>query len=508
MGRLGRDVYRRTLERMLCRADDVSILRLVWATYMLQSGDGDKAREVMTFPASAEAARLGDPEYIYPWNLETIANELLATSKAERRPNERQLHLRGDTFATIRELTNAVRKLENAEDGISLEKNDVFVEMHRSIQRQFEWQRGFANLPRLYRSALLYGTGETARHFERVTNLTPADFMLTGFALYLGSQLAAIRDRASDMSQVGVTPQMREAVLSRLSIDVDDAEARAARLRRMRRPTAYRGSVLRDFPIIAVPPRGLLTPLPPLLIQRISSGLYLDVVNGGEVVWKEIGSRFEAYCLEYLRRMLDGYKVEGEVEYGTKKHRFRSPDVLASHDQQIELVVECKAKRMTFEARFSDDPVSDARVGYEEIAKGIFQIWRFLSHARRGMFSRPVHTNCLGMVVTVDPWLSMAKNLEEEVTAIATKMAAVDPEITQEDRKRVAITAIDDLEYVLQTGNPASFMKALEEGTRGDKLGWLLSTIHKENDLPERPYPFKDEIGEVLPWWNRRSGGD
>ena len=507
MGKLGTDVYRRKLERMLGRGDDVAVLRLVWAVYALQSGEGPRVRQHIVHPPSAERARLGDPEYVYPWNLETIVNEALATPKAVRRPDRRELHLRGDTFDTMRELTNAVRALENAEEGTSLEQTDVFVELHRGIQRQFEWQRGFANRARVYRSALLYGSGAAARYFEEQVGLSPSDFMLTGFALYLGSQMSPLRTRDADMSSVGITPAMRETALARIATGIAEARIRAARLRRLRRPTAYSGSVLRDHPIIAVESGGaLLTPLPPLLLNRITAGLYLDVVGGGEAVWRGIGARFEAYCIAYMRRMMEGHDVEGEIEYGPKRNRFRTPDVLVGRGGELHLVIECKAKRMTFDARFSDDPVATARRGYEEIAKGIFQVWRFLSHARRGVFAdRAVAPDCLGMVVTTDPWLSMATNLEEEVLSIATKMAEADPEIIEQDRRRVAVTMIDDIELTLQTGDAGSFLRAIREGTQGDKLGWLLSTIHRDMGSAERPYPFDDEIGELLPWWRTRN---
>ena len=52
----------------------------------------------------------------------------------------------------------------------------------------------------------------------------------------------------------------------------------------------------------------------------------------------------------------------------------------------------------------------------------------------------------------------------------------------------------------------ADFLRAIEEGTRGDKLGWLLSTIHRDMGSAERPYPFDNQIGDLLPWWNTRNG--
>jgi hypothetical protein len=137
-------------------------------------------------------------------------------------------------------------------------------------------------------------------------------------------------------------------------------------------------------------------------------------VPAGEKVWTEIGKRFEDYCIDYLRLMLTSNDVSGEFEYGPRKARWRSPDVLVESDGQIRLVIECKAKRMTFNARYSDNPIEQARQGYREIAKGMFQVWRFWSHARRGLQTeRPVAADCLGMIVTSDPWLTMANGWKE-----------------------------------------------------------------------------------------------
>jgi hypothetical protein len=169
------------------------------------------------------------------------------------------------------------------------------------------------------------------------------------------------------------------------------------------------------------------------------------------------------------------------------------------------LAVECKAKRMTIDARFSDDPLADATAGYREIAKGIFQIWRFFSHARRGMIDdRAVASDCLGMVLTLDPWLSMAKRLQNEIYSMAAAMAAADdPEITADDRRRVAITLIDDVEYTLQTGNERTFVEAVREITVGDKIGWLLQSAHVKGTAAARPYPFEADVADILPWWGR-----
>ena len=108
-------------------------------------------------------------------------------------------------------------------------------------------------------------------------------------------------------------------------------------MRRNRRHTAYSPSLLRDFPIIAFGDQGerLRAPIPELIMYRCTSGLYLDVVQGGSAVWSEIGRRFETYVLEYLQAMMAPYRVSGEAEYGLKKARHRTPDVLISGDKGV-----------------------------------------------------------------------------------------------------------------------------------------------------------------------------
>jgi hypothetical protein len=71
------------------------------------------------------------------------------------------------------------------------------------------------------------------------------------------------------------------------------------------------------------------------------------------------------------------------------------------------------------------------------------------------------------------------------------------------------VTLIDDPELVMQTGNDASLMSAIKEGTRGDKIGWFLSTIHQPPpETTERAYPFEDELARLLPWLARRDEAD
>lgn len=479
------------------------MISLISAVVAVQSGSWSALRAVRDLPPEAVGAQLGSEYHIPLWSLETLVNELLATRKPKGFGIGRTRLLNAESFQTLRVLHGILINLENAEDGIFLENHDVFYEMARIAQRQFPWQRGVANAPHLYRSILLYGTGSAREFFEANAGSTLPDFVKVGAYLSGALQGNDYVDRARDLSEIGITPAIREAALAKLAIPHADARVRAARMRARRRHTAYAPSILRDFPIIAFGDRGerLRAPIPELIMYRYTSGLYLDVVQGGSAVWSDVGRRFEKYVLEYLRAMMVPYDVTGDAVYGPKKAQSRTPDVLVSGDDGIVAAVECKAKRMSFEARYSENPLAEAAIGFDELAKGMFQIWRFFAHARRGLTGDlSVAQNCQGIIVTADSWLSMARIQAEKVVAAAHALADAEDGIEAVDRREIAFCQIDDVEFALQNGTADSFLAACREVSAGKKKGFMLSVAHEADRDAHRAYPFKDRITELLPW--------
>lgn len=108
---------------------------------------------------------------IYPWELETLANELLAF------PTASIFNLFDcQSWHDIADTVNVLRNLENAEYSVRRSKLNILQEMGRIGARQFEWQRGFSNKAVFYRSALIYGQGECAHYFATEHGFTVNDF--------------------------------------------------------------------------------------------------------------------------------------------------------------------------------------------------------------------------------------------------------------------------------------------------------------------------------------------
>src|SRR4051812_19558871 len=101
--------------------------------------------------------------------------------------------------------------------------------MYRNVQPPFPSPRGVANPPHLYRSILLYGTGSARTYFEANAGITLSDFVKTGVYLSAALEGNGYVDRAHELSEIGITPAIRETALAKLAISHTDARARAAR---------------------------------------------------------------------------------------------------------------------------------------------------------------------------------------------------------------------------------------------------------------------------------------
>lgn len=387
MSKFARDLYRKRLETLLGRADDVSFLALAWSVSALQSGQIDAASRHMHFRQEAVGTKLGSRDNIPPWMLETLINEFLRTPKERRIPGKSYKVLDCTHMDQILAAHQLLLKLENAEDGVSRHRINILDELRRINHRQFDWQREVLSPARVYRSSFLYADGIADQFLRERHGLGVHDLSLAGFALFsvLKSEIAIHGPQS--LPEIGLTAEIYQRALGVISQPIEQAKEQARRVRRFGQKTAYLPSVLRRFPVIKIDRVHdvIIAPLPELIIRRVTSGVSLDFFGAPKEVSEEIGKRFESYCHKILTRILSSFTVVPEFSYGSKKLTKKSPDIVVSSAKKIQMVVECKATGMTYDAKFSENPELAEKYKISDIGKGIFQIWRFFAHIRRGL---------------------------------------------------------------------------------------------------------------------------
>ncbi len=482
-------------------------MQMIWAAEAVQSGRPGAARNYLRFPAEAANDRQPDhPHAIHPWELETIVGELLETPKARLYPGVNHV-ADCSTYGTVRAVVNFTRRLEDAEAGMHLADNNIFSEMHRIGHRQFPWQRGYLNLPQFYRYSYIYGQGACGEYFARSYGLTVSHFSLAGLSLY-----AAFAARPSlvppyGLERVGVTQAVLERALVLLCNDVE--AARRTLVRRLQEAgnvgvirLGYKPSVLRQFPVLRFEDR-LRAPLRDLLLTRITSGVYYDLIGAGGGLLNDAAYRFEEYSRRLMVASLPALRVAGNEVYQVNGNAMDGPDaVLRLEDDAVGLVVECKATKLTHVAQYAEKPAVSAERAYDEMAKGVFQIWRYFSHVRRGVVPGTVAPTALGMLLPLDTWFSMSADLRDHVTQRAHTRADAYGGIAAADRRSVVFVHIQDLETVLLRGQPAAFIGTLaaacEPRFRGYDFLGVFQAIQPDAGVARR-FPFP--LAEVLPWW-------
>ena len=291
-----RNLYRRKLNHLLQLARDEQFLVMCWAMNAVQTSRAHAASGLLEFPPETVTEDLASRWKIHPWSIETLVNELLTVPKHPRMLTGSRV-LNCSKFASMRSCYNALHGLENAEDGIALGRVNVLREMHRLAQRQIEWQRGFWNVPHLYRSAYIFGGEQASSHFSVAKGFTLHDFSLA-CTIFLG----LFQNKPSIIINGGALKlgkEVLEAAMMNISLPISEARAQAAAIRGRVGHTSYKPSLLRLYPCVRFEDR-YVAPLPELVTVRSTTGVFYDMVSGPSAVRREIGCRFEIYCRESL----------------------------------------------------------------------------------------------------------------------------------------------------------------------------------------------------------------
>ncbi|NQE61518.1 hypothetical protein [Caulobacter sp. RHG1] len=501
---------RRRLERGLSRVDREAFLQLMWSVWGLQQSEPvAQARRLIRYPQEALGAGLGSKWAIHPWELETLFNLLIRVAPDRSRPA-----LAVQDFSVASDLVNALRNLENVESGAYLDRDLIFSEMHRVGQRQFPWQRDGVNRAELYRNLFLYGQGTCGAFFETHHGVSVEDFTKTGLVLYVSCSQNPLAGDALSTGVLGLERAAAERAAAMMTVSLADAGSALTgidqSLGAAGLPTAFQPSLLRRAPILDLGGGRLHAPLPPLILQRMTAGLYYDLLPGGGRIRAEIGRNFEIYCQRLLTAAWPQLTVGPEHRYARRGpgDQVDSPDLLIADSQGLVLVIECKSTKLTFSAQFAEDPVSAAAQKYDELAKGVFQLWRFFAHCRLGLSGDTLTPDTQGLVVTVDVWLMLSRSMQDRVMSLARAKAAADPDITPVDQRTIAFVSVQDLERVLLRADAAGFLRTVRTAATDEQFsGWMLPDVRRElGETAEDRVAYPFEIGEILPWWNQFEG--
>jgi hypothetical protein len=509
--------HRKQLAKLLSRTGDQQFLEMLWAISALRSGRPKAAVQLLKFPPAALDQSYGSQFAVYPWELETLIIQVLLSSE-DQAPTEGAAGFDCREFKSVADLARRLRALENVESGLYLQDGglDVFGEMQRIAQRQFHWQYGYNNLPQLYRYSYIYAQGQCGQFFQDKHGLPITELNFVGFVLYSHFLAHPWAARTMTLLEYGLTEEVMKRALPLLLISIDKARQETKKLvedasKKQKRaiPIAYLPSILRRFPLFSLTEQAsqFIAPIPDVLLIRVTTGLYYDILQGGQLLLNEANERFEAYCAAIICGFMHRFTVKREYRYEPKKGAaFDTPDLLVRDGDKTVLVAECKATKLTYLAQFAEDPFEAETRTFAQIAKAVFQLWRFFSHVRQGFTKEAIDENTAAMVLTLEPFRIMDQGLRAKIIQAATELAIKEGGINAEDQRPVIFCPITDLEHALSLSNEDQFVRTLKLASEEKYQGWGLQDVGRQGkpDAPEdarKEFPF--DLQEVLPWYER-----
>lgn len=480
MSKLKSGRTKKKLRQMLQYAGLESFFEMVWAVDAIATKRSEAAHRFFEFPVEANQQDIGSKYFIPRWSLETLLNEFLTTPLKKNRHKT----LNCNNWNVFAELANTLRTLEDQEDMLDVNPEDIAESIPRILWRQSPWQIGFSNDMEIYRAWSLYNSEAANSVLFAKYELSFDEITFIGRLLYDLFLENPSLPCDINLSHRGISNASRDNFFSMVSLSSQSMQAAAYRKRKGVDAVAYKPSILRNFPLIKVKDgesSRISCPIPDLLLLRISSGLFYDIVenNGAR---NAAGSAFEKHILEFTRfHFLPHFSIDEEFEYKNRGSK-RSVDMIVSNEEgQLKLVVECKALSLKMHVRQSPDPWNAHSEDFRELIKGILQIWRFCHQAHLKKFEK-YHANLtgtVGIILTLHPWVEMSAKTTKEIVDKA-KEAATKENIPLISQIPVSFVASTDWETSLQDVNPTAFLKALHIHTDEKKYGYLLHGIARE----------------------------
>lgn len=174
-------------------------------------------------------------------------------------------------------------------------------------------------------------------------------------------------------------------------------------------------------------------------------------------------------------------------------------------------MIECKASKHTFDAKFSDDPLTQAKNGYSQIINGVMQVWRFFAHVRTFKFTqKKISDDAIGVVLTLDKWLEVNPSMITKVLGeAASQVKSKYPEVNAVDMKRpLVICSAQDIIDIMFITDWTRFSDCLQKAATVEFRGWDIRSLLLQQGDALGPKEMPNFAETLLPWLSKINSGD
>jgi hypothetical protein len=440
--------------------------------------------------------------HLYPWDLEILVREVILNA-GERGSDG--LH----QWKGLAEAVNHVRHLE----GVPYEEGDVradiMIDLQRIPHRQFRWQSGNAKrAAQIVRAWKIFGSDELDAKVQAQIGMSMHQLLRLGMAVTGGLLSRPVMNLGTDYSALGVPPAASRQLFERLTCDLPTLRDRTRQCQQYNDAWLYASFPLEHTPLIRLDPINpdqLVCPVPRYLFNRVTSGVFYDIVNSDGFA-SAYGDAFQRYVGEVISATVStpAFSVVEERPYAENKARLKHGTDWIVSDTTGHLFIECKTKRLSLGSKNVTDPEAVAR-DLTAMTQAIVQNYKNIFDAKKGITAwHPDGLPIYPVVVTLEDWHLFSTHftgqLQDEVSK-ALVAEKIDPVIVND--MPYTVTSVSELETVLQVVATRGISPVFAHKTQADYWTWawtgFLPNYFPEEHRAAKALLFPEDAQRLLP---------
>lgn len=448
--------------------------------------------------------RLADGLFL--WELPQLAREIVLHASVN---GVQSLDTRQNFMRVVTTMRNLNGKL--AAKRITSEGNSelMFDELIRTAQQQFPWQQN-RSARALIRYLKILSSPVVAERVLADTSLSVAEWTLLGAATAGRVQSSPYVDRDRPFDEFGIDKAKTQAFFDRISIGIPELRSLYSGNTSLDQYWDLQWSPLQQKPLVSVlpdRPNLLFCPMPMFMLQRFNHGIYYDLASKDA-----IGKAFENYIWQVTQIAFtaEHFQLIEERPYRFHKNTNHGPDAIIS-DPSGHMFVECKAKRLTLEAKFEPSS-TQMHTDLQFIANSVVQNYQNILKAEQGVSAwTPNQLPIYPLVVTLEDWFFFSHMHDILAAKVQAALASKGMDANLPQRRPYYVMSANEYEDasgVIASVGLQAFFAPIGQNTQRS-LSW---NRYLADHFPERkPIHFFEAFAADLeallrqnvlpPWW-------
>ena len=372
---------------------------------------GDVELSPLTLGLNKRGLPLNISTHIHHWDLAILAREVLLHASTAGSASLRELPVFSRLYNKVIELSSF--------RPVASDLQQLLLHMHRLAHQQFPIQRG-VQVADLMRYKRIFEHRAMNELFKNKIGLTPEAFYFLGITTAGALKFKPVFSITNDYTSFGISNDQRDLFFSRLTESTTALKEKIRKAQRFGRSWAFTINPLQQTPLVCIDqkmPHRVLCPIPGLVLRRITSSVYYDLV-AAEGFGDGFGTAFEEYVGWVISKSwarTTPWKIHKTKPYQVAKGKTHHGTDWILSDNTANLFIECKATRIRAEAISAEDE-SDVEKTVQRLAAMVVQNYANISEALSGITDWELNgLPSYSVVVTLEDFITFGGALAKPI---------------------------------------------------------------------------------------------